>query len=198
MIREFRESDIGPLSRIILTTWEMDSYGEGLGIPTSEAYLQSCIRSSRFIRVLEDEAVVKGCVMARVGRNRIGLGAIADAIRFGRRIRGKDGVEGFLSDTRVLNETDRELKRECGIDFDGELVLLIVSEDSRGKGFGRMLFDSAMGYFRDNTARDILIFTDDDCGFGFYDSLGANRLAYRDVRLVNEDLRMMAYHYIVE
>lgn len=77
-------------------------------------------------------------------------------------------------------------------------MLLIVSEDSRGKGFGRMLFDSAMGYFRENTARDILIFTDDDCGFGFYDSLGANRLAYRDVRLVNEDLRMMAYHYIVE
>lgn len=167
MIREFRESDTGPLSRIILTTWEMDSYGEGLGIPTSEAYLQSCIRSSRFIRVLEDEGVVKGCVMARVGRNRIGLGAIADAIRFSRRIHGKDGVDGFLSDTRVLNETDRELKRECGIDFDGELVLLIVSEDSRGKGFGRMLFDSSMEYFRENTAHDILIFTDDDCGFGF-------------------------------
>lgn len=85
-----------------------------------------------------------------------------------------------------------------GIDFDGELVLLIVSEDSRGKGFGRMLFDSAIGYFREMDAHDILIFTDDDCGFGFYDSLGARRLAFRDVRLVNEDLRMMAYHYIVK
>ena len=197
MIREFRESDTGPLSQMILTTWEMDSYGEGLGIPTSEAYLQSCIRSSRFIRVLEDQGAVKGCVMARIGRNRIGLGEIADSVRFSRRIRGMDGIDGFVSDIRILNRTDKELKRECGIDFDGELVLLIVSEDSRGKGFGRMLFDSAIGYFREMDAHDILIFTDDDCGFGFYDSLGARRLAVRDVRLVNEDLRMMAYHFIV-
>lgn len=183
---------------MILTTWEMDSYGEGLGVPTSEAYLQSCIRSSRFIRVLEDDGNVIGCVMARVGRNHIGFGAIADAIRFSRRIRGLDGVDGFLSDIKVLNGTDRQLKRECGMDFDGELVLLIVSEDSRGKGFGRMLFDTAERYFRENKACDILIFTDDDCGYGFYDSIGARRLAVRDVRLVNEDLRMMAYHYIVK
>lgn len=197
-IRELTYRDRPAIASMILTTWDMDSYGEGLGIPTSEAYLQSCIRNSRFIRVLEDEDGVKGCVMARAGRNRIRFGEIADAFRFGGRIHGMDGIDSFLSDIRILNDTDRKLKRECGMSFDGELVLLIVSEDSRGKGYGKMLFESAEGYFREHGAQDILIFTDDDCGYGFYDRLGARRLATRDVRLVNEDLRMMAYHYIVK
>lgn len=53
ILREPTDPDFDVLSGIISITWEMDSYGEWIAKPASDAYLRSCIGRSDFIRVFE-------------------------------------------------------------------------------------------------------------------------------------------------
>lgn len=196
-IREFSDSDIDMLSGMICRIWEMDTYGEDLGIPASRAYLESCMERSSFIRVLESDGVVMGCVMARSGDQSIDVERDREVYTSGP-LAGAPGLDKLVEDMMILDRADLTLREESDAAFDGELVLLIVSEAGQGRGFGRMLFEAALGYFREQGLNSILIYTDDDCSYGFYDRLGAICLATKYVHLMNEDLHMMLYLYIVK
>ena len=196
-IREFSDRDIDMLSGMICRIWEMDTYGRGLGIPASRAYLESCMGRSSFIRVLESDGVVMGCVMARSGDQVIDVERDIEVYTSGP-LAGAPGLDNLVEDMMILDRADLTLREESDAAFDGELVLLIVSEAGQGRGYGRMLFEEALGYFREQGLSSILIYTDDDCGYGFYDRLGAMCLASKDVHLMNEDLHMMLYRYIVK
>lgn len=119
--------------------------------------------------------------------------AAADRILFESALEGLAGSDGFLEDMDVIDGTDCLLYEGCGIRFDSEIVLLIVSGSHRGRGFGRILLECALGHLCSLSRSSTLVFTDDDCGYGFYDAMGGRLLASRDVQLVNERLRMMAY-----
>lgn len=195
-IREFQEGDMAPLAEIVCSIWEMDTYGPNIGIPASMAYLRSCIGRSTFVRTLEAEGRVVCCVMARSGDGTLDIRQDLEYYESPSLI-GNEGIGRLISDMRILDTADVSMKDETGVDFDGELVLLIISEKAQGHGFGTMLFRQAEEYFREHGAESVLIYTDDDCGYGFYDRLGARCISSRDVRLTNEDLHMMLYHYIV-
>ena len=197
ILRGLEDSDLDALSDIINVTWEMDSYGSGIAKPASDAYLQSCIRRSDFIRVIEEDGQAAGCVMVGTTKPCPGISAIVDRFMFARALEGLPGADGFLEDMEIIDETDRLLYEECRVPFDSEIVLLIVSEFHRGKGFGRVLLECAMRHLRSKSLSSTLVFTDDDCGYGFYDAMGGRLLASRDVDLVNEKLRMMAYILVV-
>lgn len=195
-IREFQEGDMVPLAEIVCSIWEMDTYGSDIGIPASMAYLRSCMGRSTFIRTLVSEGSVVGCVMARSGD--FALDICQDLENYeGPSLSGYEGADKIMSDMMILDTADVSMKEETGVVFDGELVLLIISEEAQGHGFGTILFRQAEEYFRDQGSESVLIYTDDDCGYGFYDRLGPRCIASRDVRLASEDLHMMLYHYIV-
>ena len=195
-IREFQEGDMVPLAEIVCSIWEMDTYGSDIGIPASMAYLRSCMGRSTFIRTLVSEGSVVGCVMARSGD--FALDICQDLENYeGPSLSGYEGADKLMSDMMILDTADVSMKEETGVVFDGELVLLIISEEAQGHGFGTILFRQAEEYFRDQGSESVLIYTDDDCGYGFYDRLGARCIASRDVRLASEGLHMMLYHYIV-
>ena len=195
-IREFEEGDMVPLAKTVCRIWEMVSYGYDIGIPASMAYLRSCIGRSTFIRTLVSDGSVIGCVMARSGD--LGLDIDQDLGYYEvPPLSEYEGADRLLSDITILDTVDVSMREETGVAFDGELVLLIISEDAQGHGFGTILFRLAEEYFREQGSESVLIYTDDDCGYGFYDRLGARCVASRDVRLANEDLHMMLYHYIV-
>lgn len=197
ILRGLEDSDLDALSDIVSVTWEMDSYGSEIAKPASDEYLQSCIRRSDFIRVIEEDGKAAGCVMAGTSKPCPQISAIIDRFLFTRVLEGLPGADGFLHDMEVIDETDRLLYEECGTPFDSEIVLLIVSESHRGKGFGRILLGCALEHLRSKSLNNALVFTDDDCGYGFYDAMGGRLLACRDVELVNEKLHMMAYLIIV-
>lgn len=193
ILRGLEDSDLDALSDIVSVTWEMDSYGSEIAKPASDEYLQSCIRRSDFIRVIEEDGKVAGCVMVGTTKPCPRISTMVDRFLFTRALEGLPGAEGFLKDMDVIDDTDCLLYEECDIPFDSEIVLLIVSESHRGKGFGRILQECALEHLRSKSLRNTLVFTDDDCGYGFYDAMGGRLLACRDVELVNEKLHMMAY-----
>lgn len=193
VLRALMDSDIDVLSGFIYSTWEMDCYGEGIAMPASGAYLSSCIRRSDYIRVLEEDGLVVGCIMVGESKPCPRISSIIDCFQFTRELGDLPGFDGFMEDMEIIDGTDAILHDGCDIGFDSEIVLLLVSESHRGKGFGRILMGCAMDHLRSRSLHSTLVFTDDDCGYGFYDAIGGRCLAAREVDLLHERLRMMAY-----
>lgn len=74
ILREIRENDVGPLSRIVCDVWSMESYGRGAAMPGSVMYLCDCIARSSFFRVAELDGGVVGCVGSRFRDERLDTG----------------------------------------------------------------------------------------------------------------------------
>lgn len=193
VLRTLMDSDIDVLSGFIHSTWEMDCYGERIAMPASVAYLSSCIRRSDYIRVLEEDGLVVGCIMVGESKPFPRISSIVDRFMFTRELGDLPGFDGFMEDMEIIDGTDAILYDGCDIGFDSEIVLLLVSESHRGEGFGRILMGCAMDHLRSRSLHSTLVFTDDDCGYGFYDAIGGRCLAAREVDLLHERLRMMAY-----
>ena len=69
-----------------------------------------------------------------------------------------------------------------------------LSPSVGGRGIGKALYMEALEIFRDNGCESIVIFTDNDCGYSFYDNMGCSRVADTKVELDKELLHMMTYN----
>ena len=58
---------------------------------------------------------------------------------------------------------------------DGVLHLFAVSSSCRGKGIGKMLFQSALNYMKQEKLKEFYLFTDTSCNYGFYEHQGMKR-----------------------
>lgn len=103
------------------------------------------------------------------------------------------GYREFVSDIDIIDRSYEDMLRRSEAVFDAQLELLIVSPEHRGKGVGKALYEAAMVEFRKRGKHSVLIFTDDDCGYGFYDQDGCERLETREIRLSSETLCNMMY-----
>lgn len=194
MMREMRPGDIAPIAEMARRIWEMDAYAD-IGRESSFLYVKGLYDRGTFGWVCERDGKVLGCVIGRICNTISFPSDIMSTIRTVLSIRKKESYRDMVDDERTIDRTDRELYSGCGKGFDGELVLLIVSEEARGMGLGRLLFEKAADEFRSRGAEEIFLYTDDDCDFGFYDRMGAKRLNEKSVRLSNEDLLMMLYSF---
>jgi GNAT superfamily N-acetyltransferase len=88
------------------------------------------------------------------------------------------GIEA-RADVALLNEENDLLRRaatELGSTGVAEVVLLMVSPESRGKGVGRALWEKGTAWLRDRGATSVRLVTDDECDWQFYEHLGLSRV----------------------
>lgn len=60
--------------------------------------------------------------------------------------------------------------------FDGEVSILIVDEDYRGKKIGKKLLLDVFELAKKDNMKNIQIVTDESCNYKFYESLGCNKV----------------------
>lgn len=60
--------------------------------------------------------------------------------------------------------------------FDGELSILIVDKNYRGKGYGTKLLKTAFDLAKKDNMKNLKIVTDDDCNYKYYESLGFKKI----------------------
>lgn len=193
-IRPMMDFDIEAISRIVLDTWELDAYGEEIGYPSSECYVRSCFAGCTFSYSAVVDGEVVGCIICNTGSDMEGN---EENARISKqcydRISGLPGFDVFISDIKIMEEGNREMRERSGMDFDGQIVLFIVSEKCHGHGYGRALYERAIDEMASMGCRRILIQTDSDCGYSYYDRDGCDRVCEKDVRIAFEDLHMMLY-----
>ena len=60
--------------------------------------------------------------------------------------------------------------------FDGEISILILNSNYRGKGIGKKMLSQIFEYARNNNMRNIQILTDESCNFKFYEACGCIKI----------------------
>ncbi|NBK98787.1 MAG: N-acetyltransferase, partial [Erysipelotrichia bacterium] len=70
---------------------------------------------------------------------------------------------------------NEQLYEQSGKDYDGEIVLFVVSEYARGKGLGKELFQKAKQYLKQQGSETFYLYTDKSCNYQFYEHSGMRR-----------------------
>lgn len=65
--------------------------------------------------------------------------------------------------------------------FDGELSILFVNKRYRHKGVAKDMMNYLLGLYRENEECKLCIMTDESCDYGFYDSIGCEKIYETEV-----------------
>ena len=79
-------------------------------------------------------------------------------------------------------QADRQLLRSAKKQFDGELVLFVTDRSVQRHGIGTALLRRFYQFMEQNNSRNLYLFTDTTCNFGFYQRKGYRRIAEKRVR----------------
>ena len=60
--------------------------------------------------------------------------------------------------------------------FDGEISILILNSNYRGKGIGKKMLSQVFEYAKNDNMKNIQILTDESCNFKFYEACGCNKI----------------------
>lgn len=93
----------------------------------------------------------------------------------------------FLVHEELLKRNDKG--------FDGGLTLFAVSDKSQGLGIGKNLLNLVKDYWDNNNTKQIYLFTDDKCNYGFYDYNNFKRIDNELVNVDGEVLDVYIYTY---
>lgn len=178
--KPIEKDDLKALAAITDETWNYRPYGcsEHLCEKMALADLSSCYARSNYgLMAVEDGAAV-GYILGRLER----LPARPDALAARRLCRRlyfdmaftKAG-EPACDYADLYEAVDDALLRQTKKTYDGELVFFAVSQKARGKGVGEGLYTRFEDWMRGHGAREIYVFTDSTCTFGFYPRHGFAR-----------------------
>ena len=60
--------------------------------------------------------------------------------------------------------------------FDGEISILILNSNYRGKGIGKKMLSQVFEYAKNDNMKNIQILSDESCNFKFYEACGCNKV----------------------
>lgn len=176
-LREFQKQDFKTLENIIRETWHYDEFSSPkTASKLARVYLSSCLTNYTFSRAALDNGVPVGIILAK---NRA-----IHRCPFSRKIRQLTAVISlFLSKegrnvSKIfgnVNGIDQQLLQDCGRTYPAEIALFAVDSSCRGKGIGKVLFQSALDYMKEQKLDAFYLFTDTSCNYGFYEHQGMTR-----------------------
>ena len=150
-LREFQNQDFKALENIIRETWHYDELcSPKTASKLARVYLSSCLTNYTFSRAALDNGVPVGIILAK---NRA-----IHRCPFGN-----------------VNGIDQQLLQDCGRTYPAEIALFAVDSSCRGKGIGKVLFQSALDYMKEQKLDAFYLFTDTSCNYGFYEHQGMTR-----------------------
>ena len=176
-LREYQKQDFKALETIIRETWHYDDFSNSkTAIKLAKVFLSSCLTNYTFSRV----AIVDGNVVGIILVNNIAkhkcqisnrLLQIKSILSLYISKEGRNVSKIFGS----VNGIDKQLLNENNKIYPAELALFAVSSSCRGKGIGKMLFQSALDYMKQEKLKEFYLFTDTSCNYGFYEHQGMKR-----------------------
>lgn len=192
-VRAFFGADFDTVSRLLGQTWhaEHGSHAMWHGADELCAYLS---RADQGFVATDDEGGFLGVVLVSgPGEEDHNKDMRMHWLQQRTRIAGMASVLGVNAreDAHVIAaETAlvEEAAQRFGSEGVGEIELLIVAEEARGRGVGRALLREALSWLSEHGATEVRLVTDDACDWQVYGHLGMSRLIEREF----EDLPVRA------
>ena len=176
-LREYQKQDFKALETIIKETWHYDDFSSPkIAIKLARVFLSSCLTNYTFSRVAVVDGNIVGIIMVNnIAKHKCPLSnrllQIESILSL---LSSKEGrkISKIFSN---INGIDKQLLNENNKIYSAELVLFIVSSSCRGKGIGKMLFQSVLNYMKQKKLKEFYLFTDTSCNYGFYEHQGMKR-----------------------
>lgn len=180
--REYQKQDFEPLETIIRETWHYDDLSSPKTAgKLAKVFLSSCLTNYTFSKV----AVLDGNVVGIILVNHIKKHKCS----FSDRLLQIQSILSLYSSKEgravskifgSVNGIDKQLLNEINKIYPAELSLFVVSSSCRGKGIGKMLFQAALEYMKQEHLKEFYLFTDTSCNYGFYEHQGMKRRSEKE------------------
>lgn len=195
-LREYRKQDFKTLENIIRETWKYDEFSSPkTASKLARVFLSSCLTNYTFSRVALDNGVPVGIILAKnIERHKCPLKLKIQQL--------KAVISLFLSKegrkvSKIfgnVNGIDKQLLQDCGKTYSAELALFAVNSSCRGKGIGKVLFQSVLEYMKEQKINEFYLFTDTSCNYGFYENQGMIRRCEKEHTFnINEQTAKMNF-----
>lgn len=195
-LREYRKQDFKTLENIIRETWKYDEFSSPkTASKLARVFLSSCLTNYTFSRVALDNGVPVGIILAKnIARHKCPLKLKIQQL--------KAVISLFLSKegrkvSKIfgnVNGIDKQLLQDCGKTYSAELALFAVNSSCRGKGIGKVLFQSVLEYMKEQKINEFYLFTDTSCNYGFYENQGMIRRCEKEHTFnINEQTAKMNF-----
>ena len=176
-LREYQKQDFKALETIIRETWHYDDFSSPkTAIKLAKVFLSSCLTNYTFSRVAVVDGKVAGIILANnIAKHKCPLSnrllQIKSILSLYISKEGRNVSKIFGN----VNGIDKQLLNENNKTYPAELALFAVSSSYRGKGIGKMLFQTALDYMKQERLKEFYLFTDTSCNYGFYEHQGMQR-----------------------
>lgn len=177
ILRELQKSDFPAVEDMIRKTWKYDAFADSkTAEKLAKAYLAACLAEHTYAKTAEVDGVLAGVILGKnrekhrcLFRNRLYQIRSVCGLVF-----SKGGLE-ILRFFQQVERIDEKLLKQCEKKYQGEVALFVVSQEHRGLGIGKKLFDSLMDYMKHEQIKTFFLYTDTTCNFGFYEHQGMVR-----------------------
>lgn len=176
-LREYQKEDFKTLEGIIRKTWHYDDFSSPkTACKLARVFLSSCLTNYTFSRVALDNGKPVGIILANhKAKHRCPLGLKLQQVKaITSLFLSKEGRKVSKIFENV-NGIDKRLLQKRGKEYPAELSLFAVDPSCRGKGIGKLLFQSVLSYMKEEKLDTFYLFTDTSCNYGFYEHQGMVR-----------------------
>lgn len=176
-IRAYQKQDFPALETIVRETWHYDDFASPkTAAKLAKVFLSSCFTNYTFARVAVLDGTIAGVILAKnIQKHTCSFSdrllQITSILSLYVSKEGRTVSKIFSN----VSGIDQELLMENHKTYPAELALFAVSSSCRGKGIGKMLFQSALDYMRQENLKEFYLFTDTSCNYGFYEHQGMKR-----------------------
>lgn len=176
-IREYQNKDFQDLEKIIRETWHYDEFSSPeTAAKLARVFLSSCLTNHTFSRVaLLNNKPIGIILVKNIATHKCPLKyrlkQIKSIISLYLSKEGRNVSKIFES----VNGIDKQLLADVNKLYSAELALFAVDTSCRGKGVGKILFNAALEYLKEQNLKEFYLFTDTSCNYGFYEHQGMVR-----------------------
>lgn len=177
ILRTFQKTDRPALENVVREAWKYDRFcTPKTASKMARVYLNSCLINQTFTQVAVINDTPVGIIMGKnIQKHKCPLTLrikwMASIISLYISKEGREISKIF----ECVQGIDKELLSRCGKEYKGELAFFAISEQCRGKGLGRKLFETAVDYMRSQNIPEFYLFTDTSCNYPFYEHIGLMR-----------------------
>lgn len=198
--RPFQREDAASLEDIIRKTWQYDRFcSPKTAKRLARVYLANCCSSQTFTQVAVKNGSAVGVIMGRNKKERpsgrFALRRLWSILVLLSSREGRAAANAFSNVERV----DQELLAEQKKEFQGELAFFVLSEECRGTGIGKALFQRLLDYMKSQNIDHFYLYTDSSCNYGFYEHQGMVRCGEKTCTIpigVENQMSFFLYEYL--
>jgi len=182
MIRDYTDSDFKDCLSIVNEVWQFDKHfpPKELSDLFLRIYAGGSYAGSNFVKVVEEDGRVKGFIFGKLEHRKLFKNEFSGLIGQIRilwkllKIKRVPLKKKFsylnMMNTHEINRRKAEPRKSS------EVTLFAAAPDSQGKGYGKLLINEFISACKAENIKRIILETDAECNYGFYQNLGFNHI----------------------